>query len=154
MANQSAEKEKKRDEASRGIRKVVILGVSAFHILIVLYLTFLSGKEYTAGNFIGFIILSCINYFLNELLTKFNGSFFFTYILDIFGLNLAVTALVPFYWKFWFLYLLIPIYILYKGGDKLFAYVKTIGKEDNTSQEETIPKDKIKKTKIINSKHN
>jgi hypothetical protein len=127
--------------------KLAILIASAIYLSTMAYGYLASDNEITKGNVIGFVVLSSINFLLYRLLDVFYSSYFFLPLVDLLIINLSVEVLVNFHHKFWYLFMLIPGYLIYKGSGYCWEYVKSIGKTDpNTPQEQQqVPKDQKKK---------
>jgi hypothetical protein len=133
MAGQSKKKEEALRSSNNLYYKIVIIIATLFYILCNAYGYFFKEDfEISNGKIFGFFVLTGINCALYYMLDFFMNSMFKTYLIDIFGLNIAVEILINLHWKFWYLYLIYPAYFLYWGGIHLYNYVKTIGKEDNS----------------------
>ena len=153
MANQSNKKEKKSIDSTQYYLKTTIFSITLLYLLIFSYSYFISGSEVKKSDIFGFLFLSIMNYILYSLIIILRGAFYINYIWDLLIINLTVMVLINFHWKFWFLYLIIPIYGLIQGGFYLFEYTKTIGKEDPNEVIENTEKTAKKKIKYEKIKH-
>jgi len=130
MAGQADKKDKKKKATNRLVWKASILIVTAIYIIINGYSVVFNEYKISRGDTIGFLILTIINFVLYRLLDMALDSFFYLYLIDLLIINLSVEVLINFHWKFWFLYLVIPAYFLFKGSIYIFEHVKTVGKVD------------------------
>ena len=154
MANQSSKKDKKSSIQIGKYLMITIISVTIIHLLIFIYSMIFKGYELRRGDYIGFIVLSSLNYILYNLIITLRNAFYINYIYDLLIINLAIMLLVNFHWKFWFLYLILPGYGVIKLGMYLFEYTKTIGQADpnevaapqglNSKKREKIKVEKIK----------
>jgi len=125
-----------------------LLSLTLFYIIYNLYQYFMNEKEYSKSDAFGFIILTALNLGLYKLINILRGSFFHYPLIDLLCINVAVLIGINFHWKFWFLYLAIPVYLLYIGFLKVYEHVKTVGKEDGTEELKPEPQNtKEKKVK-------
>ena len=130
MAGQAGKKERKKKDDYRKMWKALIIGVTAFYIIINFYFVAFKAQIFSRGDSIGFLVLTTINFALYRLLDITLDSIFFNYLVDLLVINLLVQVMINFHWKFWFLYLLIPCYMLFKGSVYIYHHVKTVGKAD------------------------
>ena len=153
MSGQSDKKSRKNNQQSNKILLLAIAICLGINLSITLLKYFIKGTPITTEQIIGLCILNLINYFIFKLINGFRGSYWEGYLVDFFGLNLAIEVLITFHWKFWYLYLIYPGAFCWWGGKKLFAYVSTIGKEDpNAEMEMEQKKEKKQKVKYVKAK--
>jgi hypothetical protein len=136
MAGQAGKKDKKKKDSNRLVWKASILVVTILYILINGYSVYFKEYKITRSDTFGFLILTIINFVLYRLLDMAIGSFFYLHLIDLLIINLSVELLINFHWKFWFLYLVIPGYFLFKGAGYIYEHVKTVGKVDPNAEEE------------------
>ena len=148
MSGQSDKKSRKNNQQSNKILLLAIAICLGINLSITLLKYFIKGTPITTKQIIGLCILNLINYFIFKLINGFWGSYWEGYLVDFFGLNLAIEVLITFHWKFWYLYLIYPGAFCWWGGKKLFAYVSTIGKEDPNVAEMEMEQKKEKKQKV------
>lgn len=132
MAGQSKKKSNVKIESQKNFTKIAILVSTIIFLALKSYSVLYKGNEYTKGDVIGFLVLSLINFSLYKMILVFFESYFYNYLMDLLILNLLVQVTVNFHWKFWFIYLIIPGYFILIGSLKLYDYVKTIGKVDES----------------------
>ena len=148
MSGQSDKKNRKNNQQSNKILLLAIAICLGINLVITLLKYLIKGTPITTKQIIGLCILNLINYFIFKLINGFRGSYWEGYLVDFFGLNLAIEVLITFHWKFWYLYLIYPAAFCWWGGKKLFAYVSTIGKEDPNAAEMEMEQKKEKKQKV------
>ena len=149
MSGQSDKKNRKSNQQSNKLLLLSIAICLGINIFITLLKYLIKGTPITTKQIIGLCILNILNYFLFKLINGFRGSYWEGYLVDFFGLNLAIEVLIPFHYKFWYLYLIYPGAFCWWGGKKLFAYVSTIGKEDPAAMEmEQMKQKKEQKQKV------
>jgi len=134
MAGQAKKKEKKEESEYRMYTRAVILLVTFFYIAVNAYAVYFKGYEFTRSDTLGFLFLNIINFTMYRAIVSMRNSFIFNYLLDILGVNLVVMVGINFHWKFWYFYLIIPGYLIFKGCGMLYEYVKGIGKETPEDQ--------------------
>ncbi len=132
MAGQAKKKTNSKVQSQKYFIKTAIIVATIIYLAIKSYFVLLKGIEFTKGDVIGFLTLSLINFTLYKLILAFNESFFYNYLMDLLIINLVVEITINFHWKFWFIYLIIPGYFMFIGSIKLYDYVKTIGKVDES----------------------
>ena len=144
MSGHSEKKAKKAASSSNKILLTAIFISTGIYLLLHFYQYFIKKREdvFTKKEIAGFIFLSSFNYALYKLLNVLRNSFWYSYLLDIFGLNCLIEILINFSKKFWYLYLIYPGYFLMKGGKSIYGYVSNIGKGEDYEEEEgqNIPK--------------
>lgn len=143
MAGHSEKKLAKQKTSTLNTTKIAILGVSSISSLLILYNN-LDSLFY--GIFI-IILLSGINYVLYRFIDTLYESMFFNPLVDLLAINLTVMLGINFHYKFWFLYMIVPAYGVYKGAIWAYNHVKGVD-SDETPEEET-PKGKEKQKKKI-----
>jgi hypothetical protein len=135
MAGQSDKKNKAKKNVSNKICKIAILLVTILYIIINAYSVLFKDYTLTRADSIGFLFLTVVNFTLYRLLDFFMGSYFYLPLIDLLIINLSVMILINFHWKFWFLYLIIPGYLLCIGFKKVYDHVKTLSQPDENSGE-------------------
>ena len=156
MSGQSDKKAKKSAGISNTIYLIMIFFATSIYIICHLYKYYIKKQEdiFTKKEIFGFVFLSFSNYLMYKLLNLFRNSFWDKYLLDFLGLNCLIEIMINYSKKFWYLYLIYPGYLLWKGIQMLLSYVGNIGKVDelgNEIQEEQSGyKDKGHKAKQVN----
>jgi hypothetical protein len=145
MASQAAKKQNKRETQNRKIWKAVILISTAIYIILNVYFYFTKENfEFGRSKTLSFLILTLINYCLYKMLDKTLDTMWFNYLVDLLIVNVSVQILHIFHWKFWFLYLLLPVYGLVCKAYEYYEHVKTVGKGDPSEVEQTARQGKDK----------
>ena len=141
MSGHSEKKAKKAATSANKIILIVIFISTGFYLLFHFYQYFIQKREdvFSKWEITGFIILSLINYILYKLLNLLRNSFWYSYLLDFFGLNCLVEILINFSKKFKYLYLIYPAYFLLKGSKSIYGYVSNIGKGDDYEETPETP---------------
>jgi hypothetical protein len=134
MAGQSAKKEKTDKGSLNSMNMIAILIVTTIFTSLKIYKYFFDEEGLTKGDIISFIYFSLVNYILYRLIDITYKSMFYLPLYDLLIITLLTQALVNFHWKFWFLYLLIPAYLAYKGGLWMYDYVKNLSKPEDPSE--------------------
>lgn len=143
---------KKKNQNRLKANKFLLLAIAiatGLYIVINAYFVLFKSHVITKKQLVGFAFLSGMNYVLYSLIDSFRGSYWESYMIDVFGLNLAVEVLINFYWKFWYLYLVYPGFFFFWAGKKIFEYVKTIGKENLDEEPQSQPHQSKQKTKYV-----
>ena len=60
--------------------------------------------------------------------------------MDFLVVNLLVQILTLFHWKFWFLYLIFPVYAFSLQAYEYYKHVKTVGKADGSEDAQANPR--------------
>lgn len=128
MAGQSDKKQRQKKQVKNQYSKIAIVSVTIIYVLINAYSVIINDYKFSRGDTLGFLFLTMVNFGLYRLLDVFESSMFYLPMLDLLIINLLVELLINFHWKFWFLYLVVPGYLLVKGGGYLYEHVKTVGK--------------------------
>ena len=129
MANRAEKKNKSKREYLNRMNAYFMLGISGIFLLFKIYALIFSEEGISKSDIFAFLFFTSVNTVLYKLLDALHDyptSYFYHPLYDLLIINLLTEVLVNFYWKFWFLYLAIPAYGLYKGGIYVFNYVKTL----------------------------
>lgn len=144
MAGQSEKKLAKEKSEKMNIAFISIVVVGIISSLLTLYLNSFD----ILSSLFRIVLLNGINFILFKLLNTFYESMFFLPLIDFLIINCVVMIGINFHYKFWYFYLVIPGYFIYKGGQMAYNHVKGIDKGDNETQVTEPIKEKTKK-KII-----
>ncbi len=144
MAGNSEKRLAKKKSETMNIILYSILIVGVLSSLIILYISSFD----IVGSLFKIVLLNGINFLLYKLLNTFYESMFFLPLIDFLIINCVVMLGINFHYKFWYFYLVIPGYFIYKGGQMAYNHVKGIDKGENVTQETEPIKEKTKK-KII-----
>ena len=136
MAKKSEKKDKKLKEQYKKIVFIVVsvaTGLNLFFNFVYFYLK--KNYIFSKKEIFGIITLIILDLIFYKILNLFQGSFFESYLIDFFGLNILVQVLTIFSNKFYYLYLILPMILLWQIRGYIFAYVSNIGKYDGTEEE-------------------
>ena len=106
--------------------------------------------DYFASKFKFHADMKKINAFFNEKYSDILDSsdyptaYLYLPLYDLLIITLIIQVLVNFHWKFWFLFLVIPGYALYKGGLYLYEYVKTLSQPPQEGEQAYVPQNQSK----------
>lgn len=145
MAKKSEKKDKKlKAQYNKKIFIIISVasGINLFYNFLFCYLK--KNYIYSKKELFGIIILVILDLIYYKILDSFQGSFFESYLIDLFGLNILVQVLTIFSNKFYYLYLILPILLFWKIGGYLFEYISNIGKYDGTEEEDNNQQNKLK----------
>jgi hypothetical protein len=153
MANQSAKKEKSDKGSLNNMNMMAIFIVTGIFIGLKLYKVLLTEDGLTKGDIIAFLYFTIVNYILFRLIDITYKTMFYLPLYDLLIITLLTEVLINFHWKFWFLYLLIPAYLIYKGGFWMYEYVRDLSKPVDQSEVEMAQQPKQKQqTKYVKVK--
>lgn len=134
MANQAAKKAKRESEALRQNLLQWIIPIHAFFILYRIlwqYQTFTSNDTYAYGVLV-LITYTCFHTLISSAKEGSSSE----YAMDVFVITLAVQLGVAFSNYFYYLFLVIPAYLIYCGVQRLLTYVFTPDPEEETAEEQ------------------
>lgn len=145
MSGRSEKKLLKSKTKTMSFIVISIVVIGLIHLLLTLF--FNTNNSITSCLF-SIVFLNIISILLYKLLDFFYESMFFMPILDFLIVHSIVMLGVNFHFKFWYFYLVIPGYFIYKGCQMAFNHVKNLDK--NHGVEADLPKEKEKiKKKIV-----
>ena len=144
MAKKSEKKDKKLKAQYNKIIFIIISVASGINLFYNFFCYLKKNYIYSKKELFGIIILVILDLIYYKILDSFQGSFFESYLIDLFGLNILVQVLTIFSNKFYYLYLILPILLFWKIGGYLFEYISNIGKYDGTEEEDNNQQNKLK----------
>jgi hypothetical protein len=156
MAGQSGKKNKIKQQSSNTTTLIFMGSVTAFYLILNIYYIFTAEEvKITKADILSFLYFTGVNALFYKLLDVFRESYFYLPLIDILIIHLTTMAFVNFHWKCWFIYLVIPGYLLYLAGGKVFEHVKTVGKADEgevIDPRQNAPNSDKQKKKIVKVK--
>ena len=147
MARQGEKKNKSKREYLNKINLYAICSVSIIYSIFKAYKYFFSEDGITKSDFISFLFFTIVNALLYRVLDTLHDyptAFLYLPLYDFLIITLITQILVNFHWKFWFIYLVIPGYALYKGGIYIYEYVKTLSQPLKEGEQAYIPQNERK----------
>jgi hypothetical protein len=134
MAGHSAKKEKTDKSGLNSMNMTVILIVTGIFTVLKLYKIFLTEEGLSYGDIISFIYFTTVNYILFRLIDITYKTMWYLPLYDLLILTLLTQVLINFHWKFWFIYLLIPAWGVYKGALWMYEYVRDLNNPVDPSE--------------------
>lgn len=149
MAGRSEKKLAKEKTSTMNLAFYSLIIVGVVNFILLMYFSSFD----LVSNLFKIILLNGINIGLYNLLDFFYESMFFNPLVDFLIINYVVMIGINFHFKFWYFYLVIPGYFIYKGALWAFDHVKNLDKSDGNvetqgAEGQTSQKEKQKK-KII-----
>uniref|UniRef100_A0A7S3UP21 Transmembrane protein 208 n=1 Tax=Oxyrrhis marina TaxID=2969 RepID=A0A7S3UP21_OXYMA len=145
MAGQSEKKLAKQAQEAKKKYLLAIVIANAIYIPLVILANF---SELTKTQWAGFILLSGVTYFtFGSISSSLELGVPVEYSQDVFIINLVVQVGSCYSSYFWYLYLVVPTYAMYKAGTFLWGWFRAPTPEDDPEEAAKRKKAEEKKAK-------